>query len=100
MLCILLVIDWFQPYKHTQSSVGVIYLTVMNLPYYARFERENVILLGIIAGLSEPKRDVNSFLRPLVSELLDFWKGIPMQVHDKTEILKIRCAVLCVAADC
>lgn len=58
-----------------------------------------MILLGIIPGPSEPKRDVNSFVRPLVSELLDFRKGVPMQVHGKTEIQKIRCAVLCVAAD-
>ena len=28
--------DWFQPYKHVTYSVGVIYLTVLNLPYSLR----------------------------------------------------------------
>lgn len=74
-------IDWFQLYKLTESSVGAIYLRVFNLPYYACFKRELVILLGIIPESSEPKRDVNSFLRPLVSELLDLWKGVPMHVY-------------------
>ena len=52
-------IDWFQPYKWTESSVGAIYLTVLNLPYHLRFKREFVILVGIILGPREPKRDIN-----------------------------------------
>ena len=32
-------VDWFKPHKLTESKVGAIYLTVMNLPYYARFKR-------------------------------------------------------------
>lgn len=92
-------IDWFQPYKLTESSVGAIYLTVFNLPYYARFKREFVILLGIIPGPSEPKRDVNSFLRPLVSELLDLWKGVPMHAYGYSEKQNVRCALICVASD-
>ena len=66
-------VDWFKPYKHTEASVGAIYLTVMNLPYYARFKREYLLLVSIIPGPHEPKVDINSFLRPLVSELLDFF---------------------------
>ena len=31
-------IDWFQPYTHTQTSIGVIYLTVLNLPRYIRYK--------------------------------------------------------------
>lgn len=56
-------IDWFQPYKLTQSSVGAIYLSVLNLPYYCRFKRKNTILLGIIPGPSEPARGINSSKR-------------------------------------
>ena len=43
-------IDWFQPYKHLTYSVGVIYLTIMNLPCNLRYKRENILLLGIIPG--------------------------------------------------
>ena len=92
-------IDWFQPYKWTESSVGAIYLTVMNLPYHLRFKREFVILAGIIPGPREPKRDVNSYLRPLISELLDLWNGMPMEVIGEDKKRNIRCALICVACD-
>lgn len=80
---VMLNIDWFQPFKHTQASVGAIYLTIMNLPYGQRFKRQNVILLGIIPGPSEPPRDINQYLRPLVKELLQFLTGITMEIHQK-----------------
>ena len=62
-------VDWFQPYLHTQASVGVIYLTVLNLPRSIRYKRENIILIGLIPGPSEPKKHINSFLKPFVEEL-------------------------------
>lgn len=88
-------IDWFQPYKLTEASVGAIYLTVMNLPYNLRFKSEYLILLGIIPGPKEPKRDINSFLRPLVGELL----GVRMTVHGRANMQNVRCALICVACD-
>ena len=66
---LMLNLDWFQPYKLTQSSVGALYLTIMNLPYNQRFKRENIILLGIIPGPSEPQREVNHFDVYLTSSL-------------------------------
>ena len=94
-------VDWFQPYKHTTYSVGVVYLTIMNLPRSIRFKRENVILVGILPGPSEPKHDINSYLEPLVNELRDLWTGVAMQVHTVTGLSStvVRCALLCVACD-
>ena len=92
-------VDWFKPHKHTEASVGAIYLTVMNFPYYARFKRENLLLVSIIPGPHEPKRDINSFLQPLVSELIDFFKGVDMSVRGYNDLQKVRCALLCVASD-
>ena len=40
-------VDWFQPYKHTKSAVGVVYLSIMNLPHLIRFKREYALLVGI-----------------------------------------------------
>ena len=57
-------IDWFQPHKLTQSLVEAIYF--LNLPYQQRFKRENIILLGIIPGPSEPHRDIDQHLHPLI----------------------------------
>ena len=96
---LMLNIDWFQPYKLTQSSVGALYLTIMNLPYDQRFKRENIILLGIIPGPCEPPRDVNQYLRPLVKELLELYSGVKMAVHGKQELQVVRCALIGVPCD-
>ena len=42
---LLLSVDWFQPYKHVQYSVGAIHLVVLNLPRSLRYLRENMIWL-------------------------------------------------------
>lgn len=101
-LAFILNIDWFQPYSHTIYSVGAVYLTVMNLSRSVRYKRENIILLGIIPGPSEPEHDINNYLQPLVDELLKLWKGVRFMAYlpsgKKDEIL-IRCALLCVACD-
>lgn len=94
-------VDWFQPYTHTVLSVGVIYLTIMNLPRLMRFKREHVIIIGIIPGPTEPSHDINPFLKPLVEELLLLWTGVDMRVRSgATTIQKnIRGTLLCCTCD-
>lgn len=94
-------VDWFQPFTHTVYSVGVIYLTILNLPRTLRYKNENLIIVGIIPGPSEPHHDMNSYLHPLVNELLSFWEGINLQVNTASGVIeeKVRCALLCVACD-
>lgn len=92
-------IDWFQPYKLTQCSVGVIYLTILNLPRSVRNNRQNVLLAGIIPGPHEPKRDINSFLKPLVEELKLLWSGQLIKVASSPEPILVRGALICVACD-
>lgn len=84
---LMLNVDWFRPFKHTEYSLGAMYLSVMNLPRELRFKQENIILIGLIPGPHEPSLHINSFLRPLVSELLDFMKGIQMAVWLQMVIL-------------
>ena len=50
-------------------SVGVIYLVILNLPREERYKLENIIVVGIIPGPKEPKKNVNSFLVPLMEDL-------------------------------
>ena len=95
---LMLNIDWFRPCKDVEYSIGAIYLTIMNLPRPARFRQENVMLVGLILGPKEPKHDVNSQLKPLVEELLEFWDGIFLNVGSNNRA-RVRCALLCVAAD-
>ena len=79
--------DWFQPYDHSQYSVGVLYLTILNLPRSIRFKPENIIVAGIIPGPNEPKKNtINSYLRPVVKELNSLWiDGFTMR-HNSTSI--------------
>ena len=87
--------DWFQPYDFTEYSVGVIYMVILNLPRSLRFKPENVIIVGIIPGPDEPSLTINSFLRPLVTELNELWvSGIRT-----SENVTLRAALLCVACD-
>ena len=94
-------VDWFQPFTHTVYSVGVIYLTILNLPRTFRYKLENVIVVGIIPGPSEPAHDINSYLQPLVNELLSLWTGISLRVSIPSGVVEknIKCALLCIACD-
>ena len=67
---LLLNVDWYQPFNHTLYSVGVIFLAILNLPRELRYKPENVILCGIIPGPHEPELTINSYLEPLVDELI------------------------------
>ena len=40
-LGLILNVDWFRPYEHTQYSIGVIYLVILNLPRAERYKLEN-----------------------------------------------------------
>ena len=92
-LALSLNVDWFQPYDHVQDSVGALYLTILNLPCEERYRRENVLLCGIIPGPSEPKLHINSYLAPLVEELMHLWEGVMISVS--TSALYPSCTALC-----
>lgn len=97
-ICFMLNIDWFQPFKHRVYSIGVIYLAIMNLPRSVRFKRENIIIVGLLPGPKEPSKNINSYLTPLVSDLLALWDGIEFKTYDSVTRL-IRCALLCIGCD-
>ena len=65
--------DFFNPFKKSKYSLGVIYAVIINLPREERFLWKNVLTLAIIPGPSEPNLTINSYLRPLVDELLECW---------------------------
>ena len=68
-------VDWFQPYKHSTYSLGVIYLVILNFPRNIRYKLENSIIIGFIPGPHEPSGNINTYLGPLVQELLELWHG-------------------------
>ena len=91
-------IDWFQPFKHRVYSIGVMYLAIMNLPRSVRFKRENIIIVGLIPGPSEPSKNINTYLTPLVADLLTVWEGATFSTYDNGDQF-VRCALLCIGCD-
>ena len=82
-------VDWFQPFKHSHYSCGAIYVAILNLPRSERYSSENVILLGVIPGPKEPELTKNSFLEPLVDELLQLWDGVAMKTHNTNDMSEL-----------
>ena len=97
-LALMLNADWFNPYKHSPYSVGVIYLVVLNLPRSERYKVENLLLVGIIPGPSEPSLNLNSYLAPLVEELVELWNDGVAVMRDVNQIV-VKAALLCVSCD-
>ena len=91
-------VDWFQPFKHLEYSVGGIYMTIQNLPRALRYREENIILVGIVPGLKEPSLTINSYLAPLVKELKDFYLGISLLSTHNTPVT-VQLALSCVSCD-
>ena len=91
-------IDWFQPFDNYNYSVGVVYLVFMNLPRNQRYKRQNVIIVSIIPGPREPPLTINTYLSPLVTELLQLWDGVQMKLPDST-VKVVHVALLAVACD-
>ena len=58
-----------------------------------------MILVCLIPGPHKPQHDINSFLGPLVSDLLKLWNGMDMEIKSIKSVKKIRCALMCVACD-
>ena len=96
-LGLLINVDWFQPYKHVRYSVGAIYIAILNYPRHLRYLRENMILVGIIPGPHEPSLHINSYLEPLVTDLISLWKGISLTTPEGCKV--IRAALLCNSSD-
>ena len=99
-LCLMLNIDWFNPYDETPYSAGVIYFVVQNLPRSERYKFENIILAGIIPGPREPKKHINTFLSPIVEDLKQLYRGIviPNSLSCCGSTI-IRAVVSCVSCD-
>ena len=97
-LAVSLNVDWFQPYSRVTDSIGVIYLSILNLPRQVRYKQENILLVGIIPGPKEPKQNINSYLSPLVDELKEFWIGVSTKIFDEINVT-VRIALICVACD-
>ena len=77
-IALIINVDWFKPFKHYDYKVGGIYMNVLNLPRRGRYKRKWTMLIGLIPGPTEPKQNMNSFLKPLADDLIKLWNGVPL----------------------
>lgn len=83
---LILNIDWFEPFEHSIYAVGVVFVALLNLPRDIQYNHENIIICGLIPGPKEPSLNVNSFLEPLVDDLLKLWRYYCQQVQRTFEL--------------
>lgn len=96
-LALLLYLDFFNPFTRAIHSSGVLCMTVLNLPRCVRHQKKWAMLIGIIPGPEEAQRHVNTFLKPVVDDLLALYKGMEIVRHE--ESFKSRAVLLPVLGD-
>ena len=95
--CLMMNVDWF---NETQYSAGAIYMVNQNLPRAERYKFDNLILVGMIPGPKEPKRDINTFLAPLVDELKKLYWGVTLKNSNSFFGSTTVCALVsCIGSD-
>lgn len=97
-LALILNVDWFGPFKRSKYKVGALYMSVLNLPRSERFQLKWTMLIGLIPGPTEPKDNINTYLAPLVDDLLHLWQGMTFYNFNKKAIPS-KCLLFCVSAD-
>ena len=93
---LLLNVDWFKPFDRSEYKVSALMMSVINLPRNERFKKRWTMVLGIIPGPTEPKGNVNTFLQPMVEDLLLLWNGIPIT---NSTLKIVKAALLGVSSD-
>ena len=98
-LALMLNIDWFNPFTETEYSVGAIYFAIQNLPRSERFKEENIILVGLIPGPSEPSKHMNTYLSVIVDELQELYDGVsipnPYSMFGTTHVRVLLSCIVC-----
>ena len=84
-------VDGFNPFHMLEAKQSVsctaIYMVILNFPEHLRFLFRNMYLAGVIPGPGKPSLDqINHALSLLVTELLEFWKGIYYTVVSTSQV--------------
>jgi hypothetical protein len=67
--------DGFAPFKKRKHTAWILLIFNYNLPPDQRFQKDNILCAGIIPGPKKPW-DADSFIYPLVRELLELAVGV------------------------
>lgn len=90
--------DGFCPFKRRKQSCWPIILFNLNLPPDIRFHLEHIICVGVIPGPKAVK-DMDSFLYPLVEELLKLEAGVAAYDVTSDSMFLLRAFLILVFGD-
>jgi hypothetical protein len=90
--------DGYAPFKKRKKTAWPILLFNYNLPPDVRFHQDEVLCVGVVPGPKKPI-DFDSFLWPLVEELLDLELGVTAWDAAKQEQFTLRAHLLLVFGD-
>ncbi|PPR00475.1 hypothetical protein CVT26_009682 [Gymnopilus dilepis] len=90
--------DGFAPFKKRKQTCWPLLLFNYNLPPEIRFWIEYIICIGVIPGPKKPK-DFDSFLAPLVDELLELLTGVRAYDALAEEMFMFRAYLILVFGD-
>jgi hypothetical protein len=92
--------DWFQPFKGSLYSVGVIYAVICNLSCKERYKSHNILTLAVIPGPHEPKlHEINNYLYPIINQLVNLWSGYNIITHESNSGRFVRGAIIGCSSD-
>ena len=91
-------LDGFSPFKRRNQTCWPIILFLYNLPPDIRFLLKNILCVGVIPGPQKPK-DADSYIYPLIIELLEFLRGIATFDVERNELFALHAYLLVVFGD-
>ena len=74
-------------------------MAIVNLPREVGFKWQNIIVYGVIPGPSEPKFNINSYLKPIVDELEKGWEGIMLKDSGFLRKNLYKFSLVCLSSD-
>lgn len=100
-LDLVLNLDWFQPYDRTIYNTGVIYAAICNLPRNRWFWRKNMLILGLLPGLTKVSlHKINHYLILIVDELDSLWREITInRIFECQTSKKVQAALILVSCN-
>ncbi len=98
-IAFMLFVDWMAPFKRGNYSYGTIFMSVLDLPRKVRLTKRWMNAVGIIPGSKEPKIHMNTYLKPLVNDLLHLWNGKEIEIASTKQKIHVRAMLFCVSCN-
>jgi hypothetical protein len=91
-------VDGMCPFKRRKNTCWLLLIINYNLPPDERMKIDNLICIGVIPGPKCPA-DINSFLQPLIDELLELARGVDAVDVTQHKLFALRAHLMTIFGD-